>query len=306
MSNIEFNEDSINCLICGSGSIHSFKAQAFDDAATFRVNIKECKSCYFAWQFPRGRTVEDSVGWFREAYIDKDHAGSDYFDANRKREISHLEAEFIASLPTENKTLLDIGAGAGIFAEVAAENGWNVTAVDPAINEKKFEDCTAINAITGTLDDIPKGQLFDVITLWDVIEHVDAPLELIKSAKEYLKKGGWLVIETGNYKSADRVIGGINHWMYQLDHRWYFSPDSMEYLLKECGFESITLSDKVLRPGWVGSVSYAGHTRAHLLKSVIKKPFHFPIHLAMHNSLKEAKNWKHGGIGIFALAARKS
>jgi len=306
MTNIQFNENSTKCLICGSDSLHFFNATAFDSASTAPVSIRECKNCYFAWQFPRGRTSEQSADWYKKAYADHNHANSDYFDEERKREISQLEVDYIASLPIENRSLLDIGAGAGIFAALAAENGWNVTAVDPAISGSRFEDNAAVRAIKGTLDDIPNGQLFDLITLWDVIEHVETPLELIKSTRNYLKKGGWLVIETGNYKSADRVMEGKEHWMYQFDHRWYFSPDSMQYLLTECGFESIKIYDKVLRPGWIGSVGYPGPSRVHLLKSILRNPLHFPLFLSKHHLLKKAKKWNHGGIGIFTIAARKA
>ena len=44
---------------------------------------------------------------------------------------------------------------------------------------------------------------YDIVTLWDVIEHVEDPLGLLISAMAHLRPGGWLVVETGNYQSAD-------------------------------------------------------------------------------------------------------
>ena len=296
-----FNEQSTTCWICRSDKIRSFEAQAFDAPPKVTVNIKECKSCHFAWQYPRGRSIGESADWFENAYLDKSYTNCDYFDTEKKREIAQLEADHVASLSTEKHVLLDIGAGSGIFAEVMAERGWHVTAVDPAMHEERFENHTTVKAIKGTLDDIPEGQLFDVITLWDVIEHVESPLELIKSSMKYLKKGGWLVIETGNYKSGVRVEGKKRHWIYQLDHRWYFSPESMNILLEECGFKHIEILAKSLRPTWKGNVSYVWPSKVHLLKSMIKKPFSFPGYI---RKLHKAMKWEYGGIGIFTISAK--
>lgn len=305
MSIKELDEKSAHCQICGSSSIKAFEAHAYDAAPTDNVKIRECMNCHFAWQFPRGRTASESAGWFEKSYDNKHHAKSDYFDENRKREISQLEMGFVTSLNSKGQSLLDIGAGSGIFADVAAENGWNVTAVDPAINEDKFKNSGSIKAIKGSVDNVPKGELFDVVTLWDVIEHVESPIELIITANQYLKKGGWLIIETGNYKSTDRISEGVSHWIYQLDHRWYFSPGSIEKLLLECGFDNIRLSGKVLRPGWNGTDSYAGPSLSHLIKSIVRNPLKIVNQVSKHRMLVKAKSWKHAGIGIFAIASRK-
>jgi len=293
-----------SCLICGSKKIISFKAKAFDAGKKDRVNIRECLFCTFAWQFPRGRNRGESAEWYEIAYQQKSENDSKYFDEENKRKISQLELNFIASLEHAGQELLDIGAGAGIFAEVAAENNWNVTAVDPALNENRFNNNPKVNAIKGSFDDLPKNSQFDVITMWDVIEYVDDPLILIDQAKKLLKKGGWLIVETGNYKSVDRVMGGASHWMYQLDHRWYFSPDSIQAMLAESGFDHTTVANEVLRPGWQGALDYEGSSKLFLLKAIIKKPFNIKEEFSKYRSLRKAVSWKHSGISIFVTAAK--
>lgn len=302
---IEFEPQGKKCLICGADRLRKFKTQAFDAASPAFVNIVECKNCMFAWQYPLGRNEQQSVQFFEAAYADEGQKPSKYFNPNYKREIAQLEYEFLSGLPVKNRVLLDIGAGSGIFAEVAAEHDWNVTAVDPALDIERIRNNPMIKAVKGTTEQLLNGEVFDVVTMWDVIEHTTNPLEHISTAKQYLKEGGWLVIETGNYKSAYRVSGGTSQWMYQLEHRWYFSPESIKYLLKETGFSEFVFSDKVLRPGWNGSVDYAGPSRVRLLKSIVKDPFHLPMHLSKYFHLTEAKGWERSGIGIFTIAARK-
>jgi len=304
MIRFELKENSKNCPICKSGRLKKFEAHAHDAPPPTKVHIKECKTCHFAWQFPRGRSAEDSTEWFEAAYSDKRNANSEYFDDKRKQEISLLEVDFINSLTVDDMTILDIGAGAGTFAKSADRSGWSVTALDPALDKRQFEGNSRISAIRGSLDEIPKNRFFDVITLWDVIEHVEAPITLVNDAKERLKPGGWLVIETGNYKSVNRINAGVRHWIYQLDHRWYFSPDSTRHILQECGFTEFQLADRALRPGWHGDTSYQGPSRAHLLRDIIKKPHRIPSLLIKNHHLNIAKSWQHAGIGIFTIAAQ--
>ena len=196
-----------------------------------------------------GRTEQQSIQFFENAYADRGQVQSDYFNPARKRDISNLEFDFLSGLPVEGNSVLDIGAGAGIFAEVAAENGWYVTAVDPALDNARIKDDPLLAKIKGTAKQLPDDALFDIVTLWDVIEHTPAPLELLQKAKSHLKEGGWLLIETGNYKSGDRLLGGLKHWIYQFEHRWYFSPEPIRQVLTEMGFTELIFCDKVLRPG---------------------------------------------------------
>lgn len=299
-----FKRSREKCHVCGSRRLYKFKADASDAKNSTKVNIVECLNCHFAWQHPLGRTEGQSAQFFEDSYADAGKTTSDYFSASRKTQIAKLEFDFISTLPVKNKTLLDVGAGSGVFAEIATLSNWQVTAVDPALylDEKTVY---GFRAIKGTLEQIPKGELFDVVTLWDVIEHVPDPLSFINTVSKYLKSGGFLVIETGNYKSAERVYGEKSHWMYQLDHRWYFSPRSIEYLLKKVGFSEFIYCKKCLRPDWNGTVEYAGPSRAHLLKSIAKNPLRIFIYLKIHFNLCKAKHWEMPGIGIFSLAATK-
>ena len=305
MCKYNFKPERKKCLMCGSTMLRRYKADAFDSSNDATVSITECKVCSFAWQFPLGRNEKESVEFFKKAYQNEGQVQSDYFLPERKRDIAKLEVEFITSLPVEKKTILDIGAGAGIFAEVVAENGWDVCAIDPALDTDRISKNKNIQTVKGTLEDFPNGKTYNIVTLWDVIEHVTNPAELVESIKNYIHNGGWIVIETGNFKSVDRINGGYNHWIYQLDHRWYFSPESIKKLLKEAGFSDFIFAEKVLRPGWFGDINYAGPSRLHLLRSLLCQPLHSRRHVSNYVDLLKAKTWEMAGIDIFAVAARK-
>lgn len=194
----ELNPRSEHCLICSSSNLKRFEALASDTEEPSLVNITECQDCCFAWQYPIGRTEQESVEHFELNYNAQGSRLSDYFNPKVKREISSLEFDFMSQLPVSGKRLLDIGAGSGVFAQVASENGWSVTAMDPALVLDRLAGNKNITPIRGTTEALSNDELFDVITMWDVIEHVTSPVEAISNANAHLKDGGWLVIETGN------------------------------------------------------------------------------------------------------------
>lgn len=307
MKQFEMDPSRKVCCICESADIRSFTAAAYDaEVPGAQVNIKECKHCSFAWQFPLARTEAESSEVFTAAYKNAKTTESSYFNPESKRAIAQLEFEFVQTLPTLNPTVLDIGAGSGVFSKLASDQGWRVTAVDPAMDPARFAHHPNIRAVRGTLEQLQDHECFDVVTLWDVIEHVPDPLALLNQASQRLKPGGWLVLETGNYKSADRIELGAAHWIFQLDHRWYFAPDSLKALCLSTGFSEFTFSDRVLRPNWKGKRDFSGPSALQLFKDTLKDPLHLPHHMSKHSALQSAKSWDRAGLGIFAMAARKT
>lgn len=301
---LEFDPSSESCLICSSTNLNHFGAKAFDSDFPEVVKIVECEDCAFAWQYPIARTESDSVEFFDTRYELQGAHGSSYFDPARKREIASVEFSFVSELLTDGNSLLDIGAGAGVFAKIASSQNFSVTAVDPALDPSLFEKEDGITGVRGTTNDLPEGRLFDVVTMWDVIEHMSRPIDAIRDAQQRLKKGGWLVIETGNYKSVERIRGGTDHWIYQLDHRWYFSPESISRVLSSLGFSEVVHCQRKLRPGWDGSVGFAGPSRSVFLKRIARNPLSIRRQLSEYMELRKARDWPLAGIGIFATAAR--
>ena len=82
-------------------------------------------------------------------------------------------------------------------------------------------------------------------------------MNLLIVLNDWLRDGAQLVIETGYYNSAERVLGGSSHWIYALDHRWHFSPESLKLLLIDAGFSEFIFPEKVLRPNWNGIANYS-------------------------------------------------
>ena len=298
----EFRFNGTHCPLCGSDSIVPRDAIAFDTDPKQPMTVMECLSCHLAWQWPLQRRVDESVTFFEASYA-KQKEGT-YFDPSRKRQICEVELGFLATLRDKPTTLLDIGCGDGVFIDMAAEAGWSAMGLDPAATPRKGPP----EIIRGTLDDLPGGLRFDAITLWDVVEHLEEPLSVIEACRERLNPGGWLVMESGNFLSVDRVTSGKGWWAYQFDHRWYFSPDTLRELLRRAGFASFALHDSTPRPWIDGTGHYAGPSASAYVKRSIKRPWRVLENKAEFDDL-QALARSHpdtAGLNIFVLGARKT
>ncbi len=146
--------------------------------------------------------------------------------------------------------LLDVGCATGFFLSAARERGWDTVGVDLSHYASQYaRDRFGLAVVTGTLFDLaePAGS-FDVVTLWDTIEHVPDPAVVIARAAWLLKPGGLLALSTGDIESAMSRILRSRWRLMTYDHLYYFSPPTLRRYL-----DSVELSTvRVSRPGrWV-------------------------------------------------------
>jgi len=138
--------------------------------------------------------------------------------------------KLINSFGSEEKTILDIGAGTGDFLLACKNKGWKVSGTEPndnarTIAEKKLNISLKIENSEFT------SKRFDVITMWHVLEHVPNLTEYISSLKELLKPNGTIVIAVPNYKSYDALYYGKFWAAYDVPrHLWHFSQNSIKRL----------------------------------------------------------------------------
>ncbi len=295
-----------SCPFCNGDNLLRYSAPAHD-AAPRRVNIVECRTCQAGWQWPLQRTEQQSVVEFENAYTK--HGVGTYFDPLKRESVADCQREFLETKIQIPGRLLDVGCGDGNFARHMAGRGWNVVGLDPAMLSEVTEDRSPgrLRLQPGSIADLPEHEAFDAITLWDVVEHVEKPAQLIAQATTRLAPGGMLVVETGNYQSAGRIQSHGTWWNYQIDHRWYFAPPQLSALLTQAGLDNIELADRVLRPWWKGQRDMSPPRLSSLAKTIAKKPWGLTAAWRCHQELAHAnKNWKGwGGLEIMTMIGRK-
>ncbi len=151
------------------------------------------------------------------------------------------------SLPTK---LLDIGCATGIFAGAAQRSGWQATGIDLSqwaidLARQNFPDAT-FNQCALADASFP-DQSFDVITMWDVLEHVGSPSQTLSILRPWLKPGGWLVLNVPDISSWPARLMGRKWVLLLREHLWYFSRPSLERLLEKTGFNLIYLKSNSVK-----------------------------------------------------------
>lgn len=141
----------------------------------------------------------------------------------------------------KEKRLLEIGCSAGMFLYHVRGRVKDIVGADfdhkAAEYASKKCNCTVY---TDPLIDTPlERKSFDIICLFQTLEHVRAPLEFILQIKEYLKNNGILYIEVPNL--YDSLLSTYNipyyqQFYYHSAHIYYFSKKSLSLLLRKAGF----------------------------------------------------------------------
>lgn len=137
--------------------------------------------------------------------------------------------KLINSFNTEEKTILDVGAGTGDFLKVCKNDGWKITGIEPSEKARDF----AKNKNIPLLKEISEteNKQFDVITLWHVLEHIPNLVEYIQYLKKLLKPNGVLIIAVPNHKSYDAAYYKDYWAAFDVPrHLWHFSKTSISKL----------------------------------------------------------------------------
>ena len=142
---------------------------------------------------------------------------------------------------------LEIGAGPGIALDVAKQRfGWDTWAVEPCdalIQSLADRGHTVTN---GTLESAqPHLQpIFDILYLYEVLEHQSTPDDFLLRCWDLLRPGGLIVVVVPNEFSplqmqAKKQLGLESYWLAPPQHLNMFSPKQLQLLLRRCGFKIV-------------------------------------------------------------------
>lgn len=141
----------------------------------------------------------------------------------------------------QGNKLLEVGVGAGEMIAVAKEMLFDVTGVE--IRPSYASNVSNIFGVTVHCMDIMEfetDELFDVVLLGDVIEHLADPVKMLNKISTLLNKDGILWISTPNFESAYSAMMKDDDAMWRVcEHLNYFSYVSLNKVLTDLGFKVI-------------------------------------------------------------------
>ncbi|MFA6365064.1 MAG: class I SAM-dependent methyltransferase [Candidatus Paceibacterota bacterium] len=229
VSSAHIKESNIQCCVCGSTEVKFFTRKESCD-------LYKCKQCGFIFVYPAPGSVSHI---YSEDYFSGAKGGSGYIDYEKDKEAMRDTIEIYLDeieklMPTRGK-LFDIGAATGTFLEAASRRGWQVSGVeisDYAASKAREKN---LNVQTGLLENLEfKEAPFDVITMWDVLEHLPNPESTLKSINKLMKPKGLIAINTPNAGSLfARVMGKYWHLIVPPEHLSYFSVANLTKLLEK-------------------------------------------------------------------------
>ncbi len=218
-----YNLEAYRCTSSGYGRHHA---------------IVQCCQCKLIYSNPR---------WDNSELIDSYEAVEDplYLQEREGRVLTfeqHLHPLERITGPARGHRLLDIGCYTGVFLEIAARHGWDAWGIEPSQWAAEQARRQGLNVLGGTLAEHEPtlgACTVDVVTMWDVIEHLADPMGEILRAYRILKPGGLIVIHTMDIDSLfARLMGPRWPWLMDM-HIYYFSQRTMAAMLQRAGFQVI-------------------------------------------------------------------
>jgi 2-polyprenyl-3-methyl-5-hydroxy-6-metoxy-1,4-benzoquinol methylase len=195
----------------------------------------KCRDCHLIYVNP----IE------RRSKINEDYSKRKSVDASIIRE-SRLRAtksqvELIKRYK-KGTSLLDIGCGEGFFLFNASKAGYSAKGIElskDAAAYAKREFNLDIEARAFEELQFPENY-FDVVTLWQVLEHLPHPLAILKEAYRILKPGGLLMVSTPDIEGIPARILGKRWWNIRKLHINQFSTKTLTDILENAGFENVS------------------------------------------------------------------
>lgn len=163
-----------------------------------------------------------------------------------------------AGRPTGGGTrLLDVGSGYGFFRAAAAEQGWQHDGEDVSqYAARAGQEIFGFPTFVGTLEEFAAQTraTYDVVTLFDTIEHIEDPEAFLRTVAGLLAPGGLCVLRTPNVQALELEVFGRFQHSLKLEHLQYFSAASLCHLSERVGLvPEFTTTESHLLGGFLGS-----------------------------------------------------
>ena len=228
-----------DCDLCGSGDAAEIEvARAYTDGQPLHV----CKNCGFVYVRRRRSARRIAEAWSQEIF------GAAYtarIPAVVARQV--YVAEFVNStVGLGKRTLCDLGAGEGQFAEIASTlaPSLEVFAVEPSTEHCRAMTEAGIACFNGTIEDFAasdarNGRRFDIVTIMWTLENCQSCRAMLDAAHELTTENGYVVVATGS-----RILVPFKKPLHAYfsrnpadTHCFRFSTNTLRGALAESGFE---------------------------------------------------------------------
>lgn len=227
---------SKRCIICGINLVFAFRKHGY--------TLMRCPRCGLYHTILPGSYRQFLKHYYARGYFTGNRTKAGYADYLDDTPVIRRNAQNYLKLILKHnppgRRLLDVGCATGIFMHQAQDQGFAVSGLDAsayavAQAKKIFPRQVKLGTLT-TVKFLPRS--FDLITLFDVFEHLHDPQKDLARCRHLLRSGGLLVINTGNTNSfLAKVEGPKWHFFIPPQHLYFYSDSNLKQLLKLHGFK---------------------------------------------------------------------
>ncbi len=241
-----------------------------------------CLNCGLVSLFPRA-TVQMLMQEY-QSYLPTDPMEIDRWDTMMKPVVVKSADLIESASPIGQGRLLDVGCGFGFFLREMKARGWNVEGVEVSHQGRQYaQNKWSVCVHPRPLEELSlPSNLFDVVTLFYVIEHVHDPLKLLWEVNRVLKPGGLVLLRWPHSTPIVQMLGPISRKLdlYHTPYHLYdFSPQTAKRMLDRCGFElaqtvigGFTRPDNCLRRWASAAFGQLGEALCLLTKGMLLLP----------------------------------
>jgi len=219
------------------------------------IGVYRCNNCYHQYVQPLPQPL--FLKAFYSSYMSK--ASNGFYRESLEDEIPYRFRQHygkwlkqIKILHPTAKSILDVGAGFGMFLRLAKEYGFEGVGVEPNTQASEFiKEKYGFEIYNSMLEDVESEKNYDIITMWDLLEHLPNPRIALQKVNGITTQGGFLVIELpardsfihllvkGIYRMSFGYIKRPLFSVYGIHHLQYFSKKSIIDFLNNNGFKVI-------------------------------------------------------------------
>jgi len=142
---------------------------------------------------------------------------------------------WVESWPAPGR-VLEIGCGDGLMLDSLRSIGWEVEGIERTDDVAAVARAKGIPVTVGAVDDLPDEPRYDIVILFQVLEHVHDPVALLRACTRRLRPGGRLIVSVPNLGSWQAEVTGSN-WMHleMPRHLVHFTPDTLDATMRRVG-----------------------------------------------------------------------
>lgn len=250
------------CSLCSTSKmrrLYEFSIPPVNGGNAWPLTVVRCDSCKLV------SLAHSEVLASAQAYFDhywEQRWGPVYNE--RKAEVRAMaiaKCEWLEHVAGKTGRLLDMGCGDGSFLGAAKSRGWEVNGIEVAeVAARRAEAKVGVGRILQSLEAAQyQNHCFDVVTLWDVIEHLPDPVGTLRQLVRILRMGGKVIISTPNASSLLHRLAHYAYWCtlkrWTLPVRLIYFPEHLHY------FDRKTLTDALTRAGF-SRVKFESNSKA--------------------------------------------